>query len=313
MDGIDPRIHVTSEHLSRLQSSSGGLSFLPRQAAASVLNGRHRSRLRGRGLDFEEMRNYLHGDDIRAIDWKTTAKTGKPYVRVMTEERDRPALLVVDQRSAMFYGSVMNMKSVTAAEAAAIAAYRIQAQADRVGGLVFNDQGHDTVHPVRGQHGLNALIGKISRYNQALSADGPPANHETFNDVLHQVARIARHNHLVIILSDFDGADERTEQRLGSIAEHNDLILMLVHDPSARNLAPQKPLSVSDGSRQAELNLSDASVAEAVRTFSSKRLDDVFAWQTRINLSVFALNAGEDTLQQIRTLMGSMAPRRRIR
>ena len=117
----DARIHVSLAHLRGLQGAARGLSFLPRQPSASVLNGRHASRLRGRGLNFEEMRDYLPGDDIRSIDWKATARTGSPHVRVFTEERDRPALLVVDQRMSMFYGSVLNMKSVTAAEAAAIA------------------------------------------------------------------------------------------------------------------------------------------------------------------------------------------------
>ncbi|MEM8768786.1 MAG: DUF58 domain-containing protein, partial [Pseudomonadota bacterium] len=93
---LDPRIHVSLEHLRTLRGAAAGLSFLPRQPSRSALNGRHTSRLRGRGLNFEELRDYLPGDDIRAIDWKTTARTGKPHVRIFTEERDRPALLVVD-------------------------------------------------------------------------------------------------------------------------------------------------------------------------------------------------------------------------
>ena len=98
----DPRIHVSLAHLRGLQGAARGLSFMPRQPSASVLNGRHASRLRGRGLNFEEMRNYLPGDDIRSIDWKATARTGSPYVRVFTEERDRPAQVVVHQRMTMF-------------------------------------------------------------------------------------------------------------------------------------------------------------------------------------------------------------------
>ena len=113
---MDTRIHVSLPHLRSLEGASRGLSFLPRQPSASVLNGRHASRLRGRGLNFEEMRDYLPGDDIRSIDWKATARTGSPHVRVFTEERDRPALLVVDQRMSMFFGSRLNMKSVTAAD-----------------------------------------------------------------------------------------------------------------------------------------------------------------------------------------------------
>ena len=136
----DPRIHVSLAHLRSLQGPARGLSFLPHQASASVLNGRHASRLRGRGLNFEEMRDYLPGDDIRSIDWKATARTGSPHVRVFTEERDRPALLVVDQRMSMFFGSVLNLKSVTAAEAAANAAIRINEPGDREPGIVFDDE-----------------------------------------------------------------------------------------------------------------------------------------------------------------------------
>ena len=116
----DPRIHVSLAHLRGLQGAARGLSFLPRQPSASVLNGRHASRLRGRGLNFEEMRDYLPGDDIRSIDWKATARTGSPHVRVFTEERDRPALLVVDQRMSMFYGSTMTISSSSCRNAAGV-------------------------------------------------------------------------------------------------------------------------------------------------------------------------------------------------
>ena len=88
----------------------------------SILAGRHASRLRGRGLNFEEIRRYLPGDDTRNMDWKVTARMRKPHVRVYTEERDRPCLLVVDQRQSMFFGTRRCMKSVAAAEVAALAA-----------------------------------------------------------------------------------------------------------------------------------------------------------------------------------------------
>ncbi len=128
----DPRVHVSLAGLRALEGRARTLSFAPRQPARSAMNGRHASRLRGRGLTFEELRP---GDDVRAIDWKTTARAGEPFVRVTTEERDRPALIVVDQRMSMFFGSVLNMKAVTAAEAAALAAFRIRDQGDRVGGI----------------------------------------------------------------------------------------------------------------------------------------------------------------------------------
>ncbi|MCB1312449.1 MAG: DUF58 domain-containing protein, partial [Sedimentitalea sp.] len=135
----DPRVHVDLAHLRALEGRAAAIRLSPRQPARSVLNGRHASRLRGRGLDFEELRGYLPGDDVRSIDWKVTARTGEAHVRVFTEERDRPALIVVDQRMSMFFGTVHAMKSVTAAEVAALAAFSVLAQGDRVGGIVFGD------------------------------------------------------------------------------------------------------------------------------------------------------------------------------
>src|SRR5688572_30628389 len=103
-------IHTSLSSLIALAGRAEGFGFRPRQPSHSILAGRHASKLRGRGLDFEELRSYLPGDDIRSIDWKVTARTGEPHVRVYTEERDRPAILVVDQRQDMFFGSVLNMK-----------------------------------------------------------------------------------------------------------------------------------------------------------------------------------------------------------
>ena len=310
----DPRIHVSLAHLRGLQGAARGLSFLPRQPSASVLNGRHASRLRGRGLNFEEMRDYLPGDDIRSIDWKATARTGSPHVRVFTEERDRPALLVVDQRMTMFYGSVRNMKSVTAAEAAAIAAFRVLDAGDRVGGIVFDDDRQVEFVPRRSRRSVYALLESVAEMNQGLVADRPSrAGPGSLNAVLKSVARIAHHDHLVLILSDFDGIDDVTHRHLSGIARHNDLVLGLVHDPSARALARAGRSIVGDGQMQAEVDFNDNAVRGSVEEFSAARLDRILAWQTEINLSVLPLSAGEETLPQMRKLLGAGAPVRRVR
>ena len=128
----DSRVHTSLADLLRLEHLARGFSLLPRQPIHSLLSGRHASRLRGRGLDFEELRHYRLGDDVRTIDWKATNRTGKPQVRVFTEERDRPAIVVVDQRQTMFFGSRRSMKSVAAAEAAAMGVWRVLDQVDRV-------------------------------------------------------------------------------------------------------------------------------------------------------------------------------------
>jgi uncharacterized protein (DUF58 family) len=310
----DPRIHATLSHLRSLRGPARGLSFLPNQKSNSALNGRHASRLRGRGLNFDEMRLYLPGDDIRSIDWKATARTGKPHVRVFTEERDRPALVAVDQRMSMFFGSRLNMKSVTAAEAAAISAFRVLDVGDRIGGIVFDEDGQDEFKPRRSQRAAYAFLEAIARKNSALNA-GKVVSHQpgALNRVLESVARIAHHDHLIVVLSDFEGVDERTHRHLSGIAAHNDLILVFVHDPLGLKVESEDRTVIGDAEMQAELDLGKAAVRESLSELSRKRLDLLSRWQSEINLSLMPLSAAEETLPQVRKLLGRLAMRRRVR
>ncbi|WP_289155076.1 DUF58 domain-containing protein [uncultured Salipiger sp.] len=304
----DPRIHASLAHLRSLEGPARGLSFLPRQPAQSVLNGRHASRLRGRGLNFEELRDYLPGDDVRAIDWKVTARTGAPHVRVMTEERDRPALLVVDQRMSMFFGTRHNMKSVTAAEAAAMTAFRILDQGDRVGGIVFGDEVLAEIRPQRSRAALNRFLTALADAGALLHAEAPNVTPIGLTQVLRSVARIARRNHLIVVLSDFDGIDAETERVVAALARHNDLILVPVTDPSAGELPPGLRLIVTDGALQAEIDTGSAGPRQGLAEMSRGRIREVLDWQRRFGVAILPLSAGEETLPQMRRLLG-LGPR----
>ena len=175
-------VYADLDELVRLQFKAMGFSFLPRQPVHSVLSGRHASRLRGRGLNFEEIRRYLPGDDIRTLDWKVTARTRKPHVRVYTEERDRPVVLVVDQRRSMFFGSRRAMKSVTAAEAAALAAWRVLSVGDRIGAIVFDDAGIVEIQPHRSRRRVMQILKAIVEKNHTLkSGSGATTNPAMLN------------------------------------------------------------------------------------------------------------------------------------
>lgn len=300
----DPRIHATLAHLRGLEPRARSLSFLPHQPARSVLNGRHGSRLRGRGLNFEELRGYLPGDDVRAIDWKVTARTGEPYIRVMTEERDRPALIVVDQRMSMFFGSRLNMKSVTAAEAAALAAFRILDQGDRVGGIVFGDTHLAEIRPQRSRVALNRVLTALADANTLLHAAAPRVDPTPLTRVLRSVAGIARRDHLILVLSDFDGVDAETERLISGLARRNDLVLGLVTDPTAQEIPEGMNIVVSDGELQAQIDTGAAATRRSLQEMSQGRLAQVLDWQRRYGVPILPLSAGTETLPQMRRLMG---------
>ena len=305
---LDPRVTVDLAHLRGLEGRAKSLNFLPRQPARSAMNGRHASRLRGRGLNFEELRDYLPSDDVRSIDWKVTARTGTPHVRVFTEERDRPALIVVDQRMSMFFGSQLNLKSVTAAECAALAAYRILDQGDRVGGIVFGDEVIAEVRPKRNRSALNRFLAVLAEANALLRPDAPDVQPIPINEVLRSVAKIAPRNHLIILLSDFAEIDETTRKLVSGIARHNDLILGLVSDPYGDTLPENAQLVVSNGYLQIAVDTGDRDTHRALTDLAQGRIAEILDWQRALGVPVLPLTSAEDSLAQMRRLMG-LGPR----
>jgi uncharacterized protein (DUF58 family) len=198
----------------------------------SLLAGRHASRLRGRGLNFEEIRRYLPGDDIRNMDWHITARTRKPYVRVYTEERDRPVLLIVDQRLRMFFGSQRAMKSVVAAEVAALAAWRALNVGDRVAALVFDDRDVVKIAPHRSRYRGMRIPQAVVEKNHALQIEARrQAGPAILNRVLERAVRLAKHNYLVCLMGDGAGADQETVRLITLLGAYNDVLVVFIYNP----------------------------------------------------------------------------------
>jgi len=300
----DPRIHVDLAHLRSLKGRARTISFRPRQPSNSILNGQHASKIKGRGLNFEELRHYAVGDDVRTIDWKVTARTGAPYVRVYTEERDRPVLLIVDQRMSMFFGSSLNMKSVTAAEAASLAAFRVRDKGDRVGGIVFDDTDLHEVRPQSSIRSLNRFLDGLSAANCKLNANAPVVAPQRLSHPLKAAAQIVKSGALVMVFSDFDGWDDDVEKNLRNIARHNELILFSVLDPTSQQLPPDLDIVVSDGMLQAQVNVGNETVRRKLADFTTGRLASLFDFSQRYGAPVVPLTSSEETLPQMLRLLG---------
>ncbi len=307
-------VHVSTSQLVALEARARDLAFVQKAKSHRLLAGRMQSSMRGRGLTFEELRNYLPGDDIRTIDWRVTARTSKPAVRVYSEEKERPALVVVDQRINMFFGSRRSMKSVTAAEAAMLCAWRILGSGDRVGGFVFNDSRIDEVRPHRSRQAVMGFADRIATQNAALSAAfaGTPSL-GALDTVIERVANIAHHDHLVIVISDFDGHTAATRDRLLRLAAHNDVICLLVYDPFMLELPQSGNIVVSGGSLQAELALRQDSVRQSIDRFARERGRELRAWQRELGLPMLPISTADETAPQLRKLLEQAAWRQRRR
>lgn len=301
----DPNIYADLKQLVTLQHQASGFSFLPRQPVHSVLSGRHSSRLRGRGLNFEELRHYRAGDDIRTMDWKVTNRTKKPHVRVYTEERERPVLLLIDQRINMFFGSRLKMKSVVAAELTAIAAWRVLSVGDRVGALVFNDTDIVETRPQRSRKTVMQILSKTIKANHALSADySGEQNNGQLNRALQESERLCGHDYLVVIISDMSGWNAETVKRIKRLARHNDVMASLVFDPLEKSLPGSSQLVLSDGDMQIQV---DVDKGELKSKFADEFVSAVAFLQNELNkhgIPVMPMNTHEPVQNQIRQAIG---------
>jgi uncharacterized protein (DUF58 family) len=304
-------VRVSLDELVALQHVASGFSVFGAQAVTSVLAGRQASRLRGRGLSFEELRNYAPGDDIRHIDWKVTARTGRPHTRVFTEERERPVFLLVDQRLGMFFGSRVQMKSVTAAELCALLAWQAVEAGDRLGALVLADGDMSEFTPHRSRRAVLRVLDAVARHNQALAVDaGVAPDAAQFNRALERVARRATHDWTVVVISDFHGADDAARESIRRIARHNDVIAVLVHDPISGAIPARRRLVAGDTRLQLRLDLADPRVrASVVRVFDA-RTERLARLKDELGVPFVAIDTGGDTAGQLRRALGARPPRR---
>lgn len=255
-------VFVSLQNLLKMEHIASGFSFLAKkQKVRSILGGKHASKLRGRGLDFEEVRNYVAGDDIRNIDWKVTARTQKTHSRVFSEEKEKPALIVVDQSKSMFFGSQNKTKSAVAAELAALAAFRIQKEGDRVGGVVFADDGLDIIFPKRDRRNILRFLEKIVTRNRNLQNTQPVDFEVAQKEVFQKIRNIVTHDFLVIVISDFHRYSPDVIKNIMYTSQHNDVVLFKVYDPMEREI-PKTKMIAGDAEKQVVVDGTRKSIKE---------------------------------------------------
>ena len=227
--------------------------------AHAPFSGNRLSRLRGRGVDFAEVRLYQPGDDVRSIDWRVTARKAKPHTKIYREERERPTLVVVEQSRSMFFGSRVRMKSVAAAECAALLAWHSVDGGDRVGGVVYDDVTEHAFKPFRSARAVVRLLSRLGLANRALLDAGTrPLSQRRLPSVLAHLVRVARNGHRIYLISDFNGFDADDERQLHRLARHNSLVLIHVSDPLEHELPPPGRYAVTDGATRSTLSTADA-------------------------------------------------------
>ncbi len=222
------------------------------------------SKIKGRGVDFAEVREYQPGDDIRAIDWRVTARKNKPHTKVFREERERPTLIVADQTQNMFFGSKLRLKSVAAAEIAARIAWQNLNAGDRVGGIVIGNERQALHRPYRTTKAVARFLKDVADRNQALSrasgagGDGQASLHEG----MLRIRRLTQTNYRIFVISDFQGDLSVWRDHLHQLARHNQVVVVHVHDLLEAELPPADHYAVTNGAERLQFHTGNKKLRE---------------------------------------------------
>ena len=291
-------IYTDLSSLLHLRHAARDLKLFSRQPTSSMLFGEARSRFRGRGMEFEEVRRYQPGDDIRTIDWRVSARTGKTHTKLFCEERERPVHILVDQRSTMFFGSTIKFKSVVAAELAATIAWAALAGSDRIGGQIIGDQGESDTRARRNKQTVLKFIHDLEHRNRALPTNDQPT--KQFTDYLEECRRVTRPGTAVFIISDFSDFDADSERALIALGKHTDVTMLRVYDAIERQLPKRSSLAISNGSRITSVNLDSKMRSAYAQRLSAK--DELLKRATRrakaVMMDIDTLQAPLSFLQQ---------------
>jgi uncharacterized protein (DUF58 family) len=301
-DGV---VSISLQSLIRLGGKAQHLTS-PRSIIRASLQGLHLSPFKGRGMDFAETRPYENGDDVRNLDWRVTARSGKLHTKLFQEERERPVLLCVDLQPPMFFATRGVFKSVIAAQAAALLAWNAWKAGDRVGGLIFDGGNIHEVRPLRNRSRLLHLLKMISEATLNRPQFRPQiktqqAQTQQLSEALSNLRRVVTPGSRIFLLSDFHGIDAVVRKQLAVLARRSDLYLLMISDPMEQQFPAAGQWRVTDGRRFLQLDFSRKKARVDYQQQSSSRVEQLQQLAHKHHFSLIRLSTQDDiflTLQQ---------------
>ena len=307
---VSSATHVITKELILLQQKANKLDMSRRSYARSSSTGSHHSQFRGRGMDYQESRIYQAGDDIRNMDWRVTARAGKPHTKLYQEERERPVVLVVDFNPGMFFGSTNTLKSVLAAKTATLIAWSVASRGDRIGALILNSS-HQELPPKTGKRGVLQLIRELVIHgNPEIGLSQKSENsHISMNDELKRLRRLAKPGSLVFLISDFYDINDDTAAQLRQISRHNDIQAIQIVDPL--ELAPPPPdrYAVTDGESSGVVNTKSKKGNDQYQTFFNQHHLKIQELMRKQNIPLLQISTADDLLLTLQKHFGNSKQR----
>lgn len=253
-----------------------------------ILGGQH-SPFRGQGLEFDFVRKYVPGDDIRNIDWRVTARTDSPHLKIFKEERERHVLLCVDVNESMRFGTRKTFKSVQAARIAAFLGWRSMADQDRISACLFGDVpgGINFLAPTRTRKSFSTMLKKLSE---------PQAeqHHVSFDQVFQHISQAAQTGALIYFISDFMGIDNELQAKVYRLSKRCDMVFISVNDMADKSIFPSGMISFSSGGEKVQINTDSSSGREAYEQQWKENREKLYALTAGFRIPLIELTTESD-------------------
>jgi len=304
--------YTSVENLLSLRNLANDIHLQTRASSSAIMDGDSRTRFRGRGMEFSEVRPYQPGDDIRTIDWRVTARTQKPYTKLFQEEKERPVFLLVDQRSPMFFGSSNVFKSVYATEIACVIAWAALKNNDRIGALVFGDTEQKDLRARRGKHAVLNLINQLHNYNSKLNSPIPLQTNNTMQEMLMDVRRVARPGSAVYLISDFHDYTESCDESLAVLARHTDVSVISIHDKLEAQLPANQQLTIANNDSKLSIGANSKNMQKAFQENFTQLTNNLRAACQRSGITFASMDVAVPIADRIRdTFESTLSLKRR--
>jgi uncharacterized protein (DUF58 family) len=301
-------MHPRLDELLELRHQAHTLGLASHHLVNTTFSGLYASVFRGQGLNFEEVREYREGDDIRNMDWKVPARTNEPHLKVYREERERNVVLCVDHGPHMFFGTRGTFKSVQAARAAALLGWAANSVNDRVGGMLFGDADRGLVHfqPTKDRRAVWRLLHEMANPVRR-------AQHgvDCIDLVLKRAGRGSGTGSLIFVIGDFNRDLQGLDKTLGQVCQKHSVVLVPVDDPADREIPRLGRALFRDAAGQ--MVAIDTDDPEGRRTFTQRweaRRASLLMLANRLGVAVIPVPTAADVHH---TLMAGLALRARSR
>ncbi len=299
---IEERQSTPAEILQKIR----GLEIKTRALVETAFAGDYHSVFKGRGMNFEEVREYQPGDEIRAIDWNVTARLGSPFVKKFTEERELTVMLIVDVSASGNFGSTSQSKRELAAEVACLLAFSAIRNNDKVGLLLFSDRLELFIAPKKGRSHTLRIIREILFFDPVGRGTNPAAALDHLNKIVTRRA-------VVFFISDFQAED--FSRALAVTARRHDLIAVRIQDERESVLPPVGIITLEDAETgdQIEINAADSNVRRQFARLAQAQLTETMRVLRQNRIDRIDLRTGDDYLPALRSFFKQRERRMMVR